>query len=75
MKTILKITNSIATKIVLIAIFFMNATLTQAQTSTQKTIEVSSSLGTLKQINAGLLNVGYTEAGPANGTAVILLHG
>lgn len=71
MKTILKITS----KIVLIAILFMNATSTQAQTSTQKAIEVSSSLGTLKQINAGLLNVGYTEAGPANGTPVILLHG
>ncbi|WP_316845475.1 alpha/beta hydrolase [Pedobacter psychrodurus] len=31
--------------------------------------------GKLKQINAGLLNVGYVEAGPANGTPVILLHG
>jgi alpha-beta hydrolase superfamily lysophospholipase len=29
----------------------------------------------LKQINAGLLNVGYAEAGPANGPAVILLQG
>ncbi|WP_427873555.1 hypothetical protein [Flavobacterium sp. MMS24-S5] len=47
---------------ILIAILFMNAAFTQAQTSKQKTIEVNSSLGTLKQINAGLLNVGYTEA-------------
>ncbi len=31
--------------------------------------------GPLKQIDAGLLNVGYAEAGPANGPAVILLHG
>jgi pimeloyl-ACP methyl ester carboxylesterase len=29
----------------------------------------------LKQIDAGLLNVGYAEAGPANGPPVILLHG
>jgi pimeloyl-ACP methyl ester carboxylesterase len=32
-------------------------------------------LGPLKQIDAGLLNVGYAEAGPASGRAVILLHG
>jgi pimeloyl-ACP methyl ester carboxylesterase len=29
----------------------------------------------IKQINAGLLNVGYAEVGPANGDPVILLHG
>jgi pimeloyl-ACP methyl ester carboxylesterase len=29
----------------------------------------------LKQIDAGLLNVGYAEAGRSNGTPVILLHG
>jgi len=35
----------------------------------------NTSFGALKQINAGALNVGYAEAGPANGTAVVLLHG
>src|SRR5262245_33830310 len=29
----------------------------------------------LKQIDAGLLNIGYAEAGPADGAPVILLHG
>ena len=31
--------------------------------------------GPLKQIKAGLLNIGYAEAGPADGPAVLLLHG
>src|SRR5277367_2846269 len=35
----------------------------------------STSFGPLKQIDAGLLNVGYAEAGPASGPPVILLHG
>jgi pimeloyl-ACP methyl ester carboxylesterase len=33
------------------------------------------SFGPLKQIDAGLLSVGYAEAGPAAGPVVILLHG
>src|SRR6202140_1064088 len=35
----------------------------------------NTSFGSLKQIDAGVLNVGYAEAGPASGPAVILLHG
>jgi pimeloyl-ACP methyl ester carboxylesterase len=35
----------------------------------------NTSLGTVKQIDAGLLNVGYAEAGPADGPVVMLLHG
>jgi pimeloyl-ACP methyl ester carboxylesterase len=35
----------------------------------------NTSFGALKQIDAGTLNVGYAEAGPAGGPAVILLHG
>ena len=36
---------------------------------------MNTSFGSLKQIDAGLLNVGYAEAGSSNGPAVILLHG
>src|ERR1700678_2317586 len=35
----------------------------------------NTSFASLKQIDAGELNVGYAEAGPADGTPVILLHG
>jgi pimeloyl-ACP methyl ester carboxylesterase len=41
----------------------------QAQTDTANPFDH------IKQINAGVLNVGYAEFGPATGPAVILLHG
>jgi len=36
---------------------------------------MSTPFGALKQVDAGLLSVGYAEAGPAGGPAVMLLHG
>jgi pimeloyl-ACP methyl ester carboxylesterase len=41
-------------------------------TSAMKT---STSLGPINQVEAGVLNVGYAEAGPTDGRAVLLLHG
>jgi pimeloyl-ACP methyl ester carboxylesterase len=46
-----------------------------AQSSAAKPADAAKSFGALKQIDAGLLNVGYAEAGPADGPVVILLHG
>ncbi|HEX6428349.1 MAG TPA: alpha/beta hydrolase [Niastella sp.] len=42
----------------------------QAQNNTMMT-----SFDQIKQIKAGVLNIGYAEAGPATGEPVILLHG
>ena len=36
---------------------------------------VNASFGPVKQIKAGVLDVGYVAAGPADGRAVILMHG
>jgi pimeloyl-ACP methyl ester carboxylesterase len=48
---------------------------TNAARPTSTKSGTNTSFGPLKQIDAGLLNVGYAEAGPANGRPVILLHG
>jgi len=48
---------------------------TNAARATSTKSRTNTSFGPLKQIDAGLLNVGYAEAGPANGRPVILLHG
>src|SRR5262249_60891892 len=47
---------------------------TQAQLPSIKP-GTNTSFAPLKQIDAGVLNTGYAEAGPASGSPVILLHG
>jgi pimeloyl-ACP methyl ester carboxylesterase len=56
--------------------------LAHAQSNEAKSARVGSikpgthtSFASLKQIDAGLLSVGYAEAGPAGGPPVVLLHG
>ena len=39
------------------------------------TLAKNASFDSIKQVNAGVLNVGYADLGPADGPAVILLHG
>jgi pimeloyl-ACP methyl ester carboxylesterase len=52
---------------------FANAQINKAGSSGGPT--TNTAFGPLRQIDAGLLNVGYAEAGPADGPAAILLHG
>lgn len=53
----------------------MTLTATQLVKAGPTKAATNASFSPLKQIDAGLLNVGYAEAGPVNGPAVILLHG
>jgi pimeloyl-ACP methyl ester carboxylesterase len=54
---------------------FIGATLMTFLAGKIGAIEPRRAFGPLKQIDAGVLNVGYAEAGPAGGPPVILLHG
>jgi len=54
-----------------------SAQFSEAKASALPSIQPGSNFAfaTLKQVDAGLLNIGYAEDGPGDGTAVILLHG
>ena len=49
--------------------------LVRAETEAPRSTGSKASIGAIKQIDAGVLNVGYDEAGPSNGPVAILLHG
>ena len=46
-----------------------------ARTAARPTAPSATAFDTVRQIDAGLLNVGYAESGPTDGRAVVLLHG
>lgn len=48
---------------------------TDMNTAELSTGKSANNYGPMKQISAGLLNVGYVESGPSDGPPVILLHG
>ena len=61
---------------------FGTVTLAKAQSSSGTIADVptikpgtNTSFSSIKQVDAGVLNIGYAEAGPADGPVVILLHG
>ncbi|HEX8798782.1 MAG TPA: hypothetical protein VF772_09225, partial [Terriglobales bacterium] len=66
---------AIAIAVTIIAVTLAMSGLAEAQPSRQNVPRSNGSFGPIKQIDAGLLNVGYVEAGPTDGTPVILLHG
>src|SRR5271168_3445388 len=66
---------AVATAIIVIAATTLGMTGLAEAHSTGRQNLPNTEFGPIQQIDAGLLNVGYVEAGPANGTAVILLHG
>jgi pimeloyl-ACP methyl ester carboxylesterase len=61
---------------------FGTVTLAKAQSSSGTSADVAAikpgtntSFSSIKQVDAGVLSIGYAEAGPADGPVVILLHG
>ncbi len=70
----------IAAAIIIAVILLSSTDLLQAQPiigqlNNRQTTAPDTAFTEIKQIKAGVLNVGYAEVGPANGKPVILLHG
>jgi hypothetical protein len=69
---------AIVVSVAVLQLGILNSALAESQkpgdARTNKTT-IKASFASIKQIDAGVLNVGYAELGPADGPAVILLHG
>lgn len=64
-----------ATELLMIGITNAQSEKIKSETMDTSRYGANNSFPPLKQIDAGVLNVGYAEAGPADGPEVILLHG
>ena len=69
---------AIVVSVAVLQLGILNSALAESQkrddARTNKTT-IKASFASVKQIDAGVLNVGYAEVGPADGPTVILLHG
>lgn len=70
----MRMNNNIITTLILGSMLAGNVAAAQT-TNTSNEPKPHQTFASIKQINAGDLNVGYAEEGPANGPVVILLHG
>jgi len=61
--------------LIIAAIPLFNTDNVVAQQSAPQQTTSQNLLGPIKQINAGVLNIGYADLGLANGTPVLLIHG
>lgn len=59
---------------IITTLFYMSTSQAFAANKTDS-VAVSDVFGHIKQIKAGVLDIGYAEVGPADGQPVILLHG
>jgi len=60
---------------VAVAVMALVGVIASARGESKTKDTTNTSFGPVRQIDAGLLNVGYVETGPADGRPVILLHG
>src|SRR5687768_15702254 len=71
----MRMNKNVITAVLFSSMFVFNSSANAQETSIQKEQSPHRSFASIKQINAGVLNIGYAEEGPANGPVVILLHG
>jgi hypothetical protein len=64
-----------ATKLAFAGLYFANSNDFNLANNASISVNPNNTFNTIKQVNAGELNIGYVEAGSEKNPAVILLHG